>query len=176
MPMIPNISLRQIVPRVGLRRREIIDHSTDSRGIDERSRLLRAVRHNRLVDRFLDVSTRCLGRVELVDQEGVVDALYIGLDSKRIRCIVPVVALKNEQRISKHRYNKVSRYCKQLFPDFNFYPVFVQFLDDEYVDAIAMFALYQTEGIVRVLAESHFELIDIQDLIDPEEWPYASAQ
>lgn len=175
MPATPIIRFRDIVPRSGLRRREIVDQAPKARGIEEKSRLLRSVRHNRLVDRLLDVSARCVGRIELVNLSDAINALYVGLDSKGIRCIIPVVALKRGQPITKSRYDKLSRYCRRFFPDFNFYPVFIQFLDDDSADAIALIALYKTEGRIRVLAECHYEIVDLQDLIDPEEWQYANS-
>jgi len=130
--------------------------------------LLALVRYNRLIDTFLGISAYSLqnhlrttvteiGQVEI-------DELYVGIDDFGIQYIVPVQAKGGTDEIGILQIEQDIAVCRDKFPELSIRPIAAQFTDD----CIVLFLLAVQDGELVVAKESHYKLVEHEDITNED--------
>lgn len=128
--------------------------------------LLAKLRYNRLIDIFTGVAcysiqnhlrttVRSIGQIET-------DEIYVGVDKRGARFILPVQAKGMADQIGIVQIEQDLALCDEKFPELVARPIAAQFMDE---DGLALFEFGRdTDGAVVKLAERHYRLVSESDL------------
>lgn len=161
-----------ITPRLDMSETKILDSTPGVvlmySGTDEQA-LLAKLRYNRLVDIFMGVTSYSLqnhlrttvpnmGQVET-------DEIYIGVDSRGAHHVFPVQAKGGRDKSSIVQIEQDIALCKHKYPELICTAIGAQFMSG---DLIALFAFEDTSEGVRVVQESHYRLVQQDELTSEE--------
>ena len=183
-----SVPFNLIEPRSGLR---VIRLPDSTPGViakyamsDEQS-LLAKLRYNRLLDVFTGIACYHLQSHlrTSVDVENALDGslsssqvetddVYIGLDKHGAHYILPVQAKGGNDVLSVIQIWQDFRVAEQKFSKLNARPIAAQFMDG---GKIALFEFDESDGIITILREHHYELVPSHQLSDEELRNYAST-
>lgn len=157
-----------IVPTEGKTTVKILDSTPGivaAYSVTDEQALLSRIRYNRLIDMFLGIVAYSLQNhlrttVATVGQIEI-DELYVGLDKKGCRYIIPVQAKGGSDRLSRVQTEQDIAYCEIKFPNVTCRAISTQFMAD---GRIALFELVRQEGEVRVADERHYELVPLNEV------------
>lgn len=123
--------------------------------------LLAKVRYNRLIDVFLGIAAYSLQNHLRTTVKGVgqieIDEVYVAVDKHGRQFIIPVQAKGGSDQHGVVQTTQDILWCKEKFPELICRPVSVQFIT---ATKIAMFSMAERDGIVGLLDEKHYELVD----------------
>lgn len=127
---------------------------------DEQGMLTR-MRHNEILDMFLGIKTTHLQSHLRTSIPGVgqieIDDMYVGVDSKAQRVIIPVQAKSQHDLVSAVQSVQDIRYCSQAHPAHVCRAVAAKALDPR---TVALFELeLRNPGHIVVLDEQHFRFV-----------------
>jgi hypothetical protein len=122
--------------------------------------LLAKVRYNRLIDLFtgtvcyslqnhLRTAVKDIGQIE-------VDELYVGIDGKGGKFILPIQAKTARDMIGVTQVTQDVAFCREKFPDLKCKPIAVQLIGS---NDIAMFAVELVDDEPVIVEERHYRLI-----------------
>ncbi len=137
--------------------------------LSDEQALLARVRYNRLIDIFLGLTAFSLqnhlrttvtkiGQVEI-------DEIYVGIDSGGVQYIVPVQAKGGTDQLSPVQTSQDIACCAEKFPDLVCRPISTQFKAE---DLIVIFELADDRGEVKVVKESHYNLVPAEQISSDE--------
>lgn len=157
------VKISRLLPREDLITIKIPDATPEIIGayaLSDEQALLARVRYNRLVDIFLGCTAFSLQNHLRTTVKGIgqveIDEVYVGIDSGGVQYIVPVQAKGGSDRLSSVQTSQDVACCAEKFPQLVCRPISTQFLAD---DLIVMFELSDKEGEIRVVKESHYNLV-----------------
>ena len=137
--------------------------------LNDEQALLAKLRYNRLIDIFTRVTCYSLQSHLRTSVAGVgqveTDELYVGLDRRGAHYVFPVQAKGGKDKLSIVQIQQDVAVCSRKFPSLICRPIGAQFLKDA---VIALFEFVESEGSLRIAAESHYRLVP-PDQIAPEE-------
>jgi hypothetical protein len=145
--------------------------------LDDEQALLALVRYNRLVDVFSGVASYSLQNhlrttVTRVGQVEV-DELYVGLDRRGAHYVFPIQAKGGRDKMSLVQIEQDMALCAQKFPHLICRPIGAQFLPD---GGIALMEFGDTEDGIRLIRESHYQLVAKDKLTDKDIERYRSIR
>lgn len=140
--------------------------------------LLATIRHNRMIDLFLSISTRTTRRAGVTDDErernhDMPDEVYVGMNSVGRGFVVPVVLQELKDRRNGVRMRLSVAWCAGKFPNLTCRPVSAQFMGN---GVIAMFELALVDGELGILEERHYKLIPADQIGVEDLKRYAAPQ
>ena len=122
--------------------------------------LLAKVRYNRLIDMFLGINAFSLQNHLRTTVKNVgqieIDEVYVGIDRHGRQFVVPVQAKGGNDKHGMVQTQQDVMCCAEKFPNLICRAVSVQFMSEE---RIAMFELTVENGEVKVVIESHYQLV-----------------
>ncbi len=147
------------------------------RGILDQARLLTVLRHNRLVNLFLGLSTyshtinhrmlmRGIGQIEI-------DEVYVGVDRAGRQFVVPVQAKGGNDKLSAVQARQDIMCCASKFPALICRAISAQFMEG---DLIALFELTLEDGMIKVADEAHYRLVPADQISREELKAYAQRR
>lgn len=138
--------------------------------------LLALVRYNRLIDTFLGVTAYSLQNHLRTTARGVgqveVDEVYVAIDRHGVQYVLPVQAKGGTDEIGVTQAEQDLAVCAQKWPGLVARPIAAQFMTD---GVIALFELTVQDDQVRVLRESHYQLVPGGDITDEDRAIYRRA-
>lgn len=140
-----------------------------SSALGDEQALLALVRYNRLIDTFLGITAYSLQNHLRTTVKGVgqveTDELYVAVDRFGRQFIIPVQAKGGTDEIGITQTEQDLAMCAEKWPDMICRAVSAQFVTDR---KVALFELTVQDDEIRIVRESHYELVDSLD-ITPEE-------
>lgn len=137
--------------------------------ISDEQGLLARLRYNRLIDIFTGVTCYSLQNHLRTSVNGIgqveTDELYIGVDRRGAHYVFPVQAKGGSDKLSVVQIEQDFAMCAQKFPGLICKPIAAQFADPS---LIVLFAFEQTTDGLRVVAERHYRLVDVEELSNEE--------
>ena len=129
--------------------------------------LLAKVRYNRLIDLFLGATAYSLQNHLRTKVPGIgqieIDEVYVAVDKHGRQFVVPVQAKGGNDQHGVVQTSQDIAWCEQRLPNLICRPISVQFASES---KIAMFELFNDNGVVKVVEERHYELVPY-DCITP---------
>lgn len=154
----------RIRPREGLVTTKIPDATPEiirSSALGDEQALLALVRYNRLIDTFLGVTAYSLQNHLRTTAVGVgqveVDEIYVAVDRYGRQFVIPVQAKGGNDEIGITQTEQDLAVCRDKWPGKVCRPVSAQFSDD---GKIALFELGLQDDQMRVVRETHYQLVD----------------
>lgn len=128
--------------------------------LSDQQALLAKMRWNRALDLFLGVTAYSLQASVHASYKNVgeveIDELYIGANRRGRKCVIPVQARGQGQRIDPRRTPPQVEFCARKFPGLPCRPVAAQSISDS---RFALFELAVGDSGVKLLEERHYELL-----------------
>lgn len=144
--------------------------------LDDEQALLALIRYNRLIDVFAGVACYSLQnhlRTKVKDVGQVeTDEIYVGVDRHGAQYVFPVQAKGGRDRLSVVQVEQDVAMCAAKFPTLICRPVAVQFMSR---NQVAVMELAESSDSIRLVSESHYELVSPDALSDAELAAYARA-
>ena len=166
------VKLNRIVPREELLTIKVPDATPQIIGacaLGDEQALLAKVRYNRLVDVFLGITAYSLQnhlRTTVKDVGQIeIDEIYVGIDRHGRQFVVPVQAKGGSDKHGIVQTQQDVAFCSQAFKHLVCRPVSAQFMSDE---RIAMFELTVVDGVIKVVDEKHYQLVDAKAISSEE--------
>jgi SAM-dependent methyltransferase len=145
--------------------------------LSDKQALLARLRYNRLVDIFTGVACYSLQnhlRTTVPDIGQVeTDELYIGVDKKGIRYVIPIQAKGGKDKLSIVQIEQDLALCSAKFSSLICRPLAAQFMKD---DLIALFEFEQGDKGVAITSEKHYKLVPPDDVSDGDLEAYRSRK
>lgn len=139
--------------------------------------LLAKLRYNRLLDIFLSLTCYSLQshlRTQVNNVQIETDELYVGVDHRGAHYAIPVQAKGGSDKLGIVQIEQDFALCHARFESLIAVPVAAQFLAE---NKIALFQFERDEvGNVAIAKESHFLLVEPNELSDQEIRSYASRR
>lgn len=168
---------RRIFPNYQLRVIKIPDATPrilTANAMNDEDALLAKVRHNRLIDLFLGLTSyslqnhfrttvRGFGQVEI-------DEIYVGVNRKGQQFAIPVRASSGKEGLEKTQTMQDIACCEQEFPKLICRAISTQFLDDA---TVAMVELEMEDGEAKVVEERRYQLVPAEEIVEADLRSYA---
>lgn len=136
-----------------------------SSALGDEQALLALVRYNRLIDTFLGITSYSLQNHLRTTVKGVgqveTDELYVAVDRFGRQFIVPVQAKGGKDEIGITQTEQDLALCAEKWPEMICRAVSAQFITDR---KVALFELTVQEDEIRIVRESHYELVPSSDI------------
>lgn len=137
--------------------------------ISDEQGLLARRRYNRLIDIFTGVTCYSLQNHLRTTVRGIgqveTDELYVGVDRRGAHYVFPVQAKGGSDKLGIVQIEQDYAMCAQKFPGLICRPIAAQFADPS---LIVLFAFEQTADGLRIVAERHYRLVDVEALTAEE--------
>ena len=135
---------------------------------DEQS-LLARLRYNRLIDLATGLTCYSLQNHFRTSVPGIgqieTDEIYVGIDRDGRHYILPIQAKGRRDSLNIVQIEQDYAMCESRFPLLIAKPLGTQFIDDQ---TVAIFEFERSEGIVRVVSERHYRLVEPEDLTEED--------
>jgi len=129
--------------------------------LSDEQALLARLRYNRLVDVFLGLTCYSLQnhlRTTVPDMGQIeTDELYVGLDRTGSHYVIPVQAKGGKDRMNRVQIEQDFSLCAARFSNLVCRPVGAQFIG---ADRIALLEFTQTDGLIAIRQERHYQLVE----------------
>ena len=167
------VPINRIEPNTNLLTIKIPDATPEivtSHSLSDEQALLARIRYNRLIDTFLGITTYSLQNhlrttVKEIGQIEI-DEIYAGVDRHGCQYILPVQAKGGSDQLSTVQTKQDLACCAEKYPNLSCRPISAQFLED---NKIALFELcLDSEGLVRIRDERHYQLVPAAAIADKE--------
>ena len=182
------VPVNLIEPRAGLRVIRVPDATPGiiaRYAMSDEQALLAKLRYNRLLDVFTGIACYPLQShmqtsVEVEDAlrggtssfQVETDDLYVGLDKHGAHHVLPVQAKGKTDALSVVQIWQDFLMAAQKFGDLVVRPVAAKFMNE---NRIALFEFAQSDSIITIVDERHYELVSSDQLTDEELWSYGLA-
>jgi hypothetical protein len=171
------VTENRIVPNAQLAAIKIPDATPEivsCYALSDEQALLAKVRYNRLLDVFLGLATyslqnhlrttvRDLGQVEI-------DEIYVGIDKRGAQYVLPVQAKSGSDQLSVVQAKQDIACCQEKFPNLACRAISAQFVS---ADLIALFELAIDDGMVKIVEEKHYRLVQCDQITSEDLQSYA---
>ena len=157
------VPFNRILPRDNLVSIKIPDSTPEIIGryaLGDEQALLAKVRYNRLIDIFLGATAYSLQNHLRTKVPGIgqieIDEVYVAVDKNGRQYVVPVQAKGGNDQHGVVQTSQDIAWCNERLPELICRPVSVQFVTKT---KIAMFELFNDNGMIKVADERHYELV-----------------
>ncbi|MFN3331738.1 MAG: endonuclease [Caldilinea sp.] len=137
--------------------------------ISDEQGVLARLRYNRLIDIFTGVTCYSLQNHLRTTVRGIgqveTDELYVGVDRRGTHYVFPVQAKGGNDKLGIIQIEQDFAMYAQKFPGLICRPIAAQFADPS---LIVLFAFEQTADGLRIAAERHYRLVDVEALTAEE--------
>ncbi len=145
--------------------------------LDEKQLLLAILRHNRLVDTFLDLTCYSIQNNLRTTARGMgqteTDEIYVGVNKQGQHFVIPIQAKGKNDQLGIVQIEQDMAVCKAKFPALACRPVAAQFIES---DLIALFEFVQSEGMISIKEERHYRIVPNEKLSDEEIKAYGKGR
>ena len=145
--------------------------------LSDEQALLARLRYNRLLDIFTGVACYSLQSHLRTTVHGLgqveIDELYVGISRRGAHHIFPVQAKGKRDRLNVVQMEQDLAMCRAKFPDLICHPIAAQFMEG---DLIALIALEEKDGELRIAMERHYRLAPPSQLTPEELRTYRQRQ
>lgn len=166
------VRINRITPNENLVNIKILDSTPEiilKNAQNDEQALLAILRYNRLIDIFLGITAfslqnhlrttvKNIGQIEI-------DELYVGVDKLGRHFIIPVQAKGGKDQLSVVQTTQDIEFCSEKYPELICKALSAQFVNDK---EIALFDLSLVDGIIKIVDEKHYSLVD-KDNISKDE-------